>query len=428
MALPKIIIADDSRLSSHILRSYIEKLGYTLCGEAANGIEAIDLARKIEPNIAILDVYMPKMDGYQACKIIQDKLHIPVILITGRADDSSVENMVNSAPSGVLIKPFNLYQFKSTVDLIYSTEKSQVNLARYKNIVPKAPMLFFLIDNNYRYILANDMYCKTFGLNESQIVGLTIAEVFGSETFNSNIKHNFDRALSGSEVKYESWFNFKIIGKKYMSVTYSPYSEKKGGVNTGVVVLSSDITQLKLSEEKLQILSSTDQLTGTNNRRRLLEVLSSEIDRAQRFMHPLSSLSLDIDNFKAVNDTYGHPVGDEALIYTTGLIKTIFRNVDTIGRLGGEEFGVIIPEVDKENLKSILQRAISTFNSSTFKSKDINLLITVSIGSSTLNSDAKTMEEILSNADKAMYESKRNGKNRYTIYDEQPLKSTALNR
>jgi len=289
-------------------------------------------------------------------------------------------------------------------------------------------MLFSLIDNNYRYILANDMYCKTFGLNESQIVGLTIAEVFGSETFNSTIKHNFDRALSGSEVKYESWFNFKIIGKKYMSVTYSPYSEKKGGVNTGVVVLSSDITQLKLSEEKLQILSSTDQLTGTNNRRRLLEVLSSEIDRAQRFMHPLSFLSLDIDNFKAVNDTYGHPVGDEALIYTTGLIKTIFRNVDTIGRLGGEEFGVIVPEVDKENLKSILQRAISTFNSSTFKSKDINLLITVSIGSSTLNSDAKTMEEILSNADKAMYESKRNGKNRYTIYDEQPLKSTALNR
>lgn len=426
MALPKIMIADDSRLSSHILRSYIEKLGYTLCGEATNGIEAIELTSKTEPNIAILDVYMPKMDGYQACKIIQNELHTPVILITGRADDSSVESMVSSAPSGVLIKPFNLYQFKSTVDLLYSTEKSQINLARYKNIVQKAPMLFALIDNNYKYILANEMYCRTFDLNESQIIGRTIAEVFGTEIFNSTIKHNFDQALIGLEVKYESWFNFKQIGKKYMSVTYSPYSEIKGGISNGVVVLSSDITQLKISEEKLQILSSTDQLTGISNRRKLLEVLSSEIDRAQRFRHSLSFLSLDIDNFKSINDTYGHPIGDEALIYTTSLIKKIFRSVDTIGRLGGEEFGVIVPEVDKENLTAILERAISTFNHNTFNSKDINLSITVSIGTSTLNADATSMEEILSNADKALYESKRNGKNRYTIYAELSLERTKL--
>jgi len=416
MPYPKIVIADDSKLCSHVLKKYIDELGYVLLGEATNGVDAIKLAEQLNPSIVILDVYMPKMNGYEACEIIQNKLGIPTILITGNTEGSSLDNIIKSSPSGIIIKPYNLFQFKSTVDLIYSKEKSQIDLARYKNIVQNAPMLFSLIDENYKYILANDFYCKVFVKTENEIVGATIAELFGESVFQSIIKQHIDSALSGNIERYESWFDYKGTGRRFMSVTYSPFSEKRGGISKGVVVFSSDNTQLKLSEEKLQILSSTDQLTDTNNRRKFMNILNDELERAKRFNRRFILLSIDIDNFKLINDTYGHPAGDKALIYVANLLKKYLRQVDSVGRVGGEEFGAIIPEINDQDTKVFLSRLINLFNTNLFTLNDINLKITVSIGVSIFPDCGNDLEELLNKADEALYRAKHNGKNQYFIY------------
>jgi len=416
MFYPKIVIADDSKLCSHVLKKYIDELGYVLLGEATNGVDAIKLAEQLNPSIVILDVYMPKLNGYEACEIIQNKLGIPTILITGHTEGSSLDNIIKSSPSGIIIKPYNLFQFKSTVDLIYSNEKSQINFARYKNIVQNAPMLFSLIDKNYKYILANDFYCKAFVKTEDKIVGATIAELFGESVFQGIIKQHIDSALSGNIEKYESWFDYQGIGRRYMSVTYSPFSEKRGGVSRGVVVFSSDSTKLKLSEEKLEKLSATDQLTNINNRRKFMGILQDELERAKRFRHTFLLLSIDIDSFKSINDTYGHPVGDQALIYVANLLNKSLRQVDTVGRVGGEEFGAIIPEINDQDSTSFLDRLINSFNTNQFTSDNINLKITVSIGVSRFPDCGNNLEDLLNKADEALYRAKHNGKNQYFVY------------
>jgi diguanylate cyclase (GGDEF)-like protein/PAS domain S-box-containing protein len=419
MPFPKIVIADDSKLCSHVLKKYIGELGYALLGEAKDGFEAVQLAKELNPSMVILDVYMPRMNGYQACEIIQNKLGIPVVLVTGRTEGSSIDNIVMVAPSGILIKPYTLFQFKSTVELIYAKEKAQINLQRYKNIVQKAPMLFALIDEKYRYVLVNDYYCELFMRAEDEIIGSTISELFGESVFANIIKHYIDIALSGDSIKYESWFDFKGVGRRFMAVTYSPFSENRGGISKGVVVFSSDNTQLKLSEQQLEALSSTDQLTGINNRRKFMELLKNESERATRLNHTLWLLSIDVDNFKSINDVYGHPVGDQALIYVANLLKSSLRQIDTVGRVGGEEFCAIIPEIDETNVPSFLDRLIYSFNASRFNTNDLNLAITVSLGAARLSDCDYDIEILLNIADQALYSAKNKGRNQYFIHSKQ---------
>lgn len=412
----RIVIADDSKLSAKVLKQYISELGYTLVGEAMNGLQAIEVTRETKPDIVILDVFMPQMNGYQACSIIQDELGIPAILITSNTENSSLDDIVKSSPSGVVIKPINKFQLKSTIDLIINDEQHQINLARYRKIVKTAPMMFSLINSSYQYVLVNNYYCTCFERTEEEIVGNTVSQLFGEEVFSTILKHHIDTALAGSPSAFENWFSFPGTGKRFMTVTYSPYAERRGGVANGVVVFSTDSTQLKLSEEKMEILSSTDQLTSLDNRRKFLANLQNEIDRSERYRKVFTLLSIDIDNFKSINDTYGHPVGDKALIYVANTLKASLRKVDHIGRIGGEEFSVILPETDLSTAQYVLNNLISTFNAQIFHCDKINFKITISIGAAGYPDHGGTIDDLLDNADSALYEAKRTGKNRYCFY------------
>ena len=255
-----------------------------------------------------------------------------------------------------------------------------------------------------------------FQLTENEIVGSTISNIFGKDIFDKLIKPHVDNALLGSIERYEAWFDFKTKGKRYLSVTYFPFSEKRGSISNGVVVASNDSTKLKLSEERLEILSSTDQLTNINNRRNFLFKLNEEIERSKRFGHTFTLLSIDIDNFKSINDFYGHNIGDLALVYTARILQNTFRKVDTLGRVGGEEFSVIIPESSFVQIEKLLERAIRAFNNNIFNKNGIHFKITVSIGATVFPKDADNLTDLMNTADKALYSAKKNGKNQFSAY------------
>jgi len=122
-----------------------------------------------------------------------------------------------------------------------------------------------------------------------------------------------------------------------------------GGVNFSL--LCNDVFNAELRE-----LASTDPLTGIANRRRLLERMTEEVSRAHRFQHSLSALLLDIDFFKSINDTYGHAVGDKVIQTVCGVFATAIRDVDTLGRLGGEEFVIILPETSLKTAEEVGER------------------------------------------------------------------------
>ncbi|WP_301898825.1 GGDEF domain-containing protein [Pseudidiomarina terrestris] len=168
------------------------------------------------------------------------------------------------------------------------------------------------------------------------------------------------------------------------------------------------------ANRKLNRLASTDGLTLLHNRRHLTELTEAEITRSERYEKPMSVLLIDIDHFKLINDLFGHLKGDEVLQHLAKLIRMELRQHDLIGRWGGEEFLVVLPETDITTAEQVAERiraAISSFNWSDNLKKDMT--VTLSIGVSQLAPN-ETLNRILNRADKALYISKSCGRNRVT--------------
>jgi len=168
--------------------------------------------------------------------------------------------------------------------------------------------------------------------------------------------------------------------------------------------------------QKMELLATTDGLTGLNNHRNFQEILSKELERARRYKHPLSLLLMDIDHFKSFNDTYGHPVGDLVLKEISVCIQKSIRTNDIPARYGGEEFTVIIPETDQKNALLIAERVRSTIENHIIRSLDKELRVTVSIGCASFPSQVSSQQELIDSADKALYYSKEHGRNQVNMY------------
>jgi diguanylate cyclase (GGDEF)-like protein len=175
--------------------------------------------------------------------------------------------------------------------------------------------------------------------------------------------------------------------------------------------------QLALAEanRQLHLLSITDPLTGVFNRRHFTERLSEEYQRARRFRHPLAVALIDADHFKQVNDRYGHQAGDEVLKALAGCCSAQFRAVDVFGRLGGEEFGVVMPETDDEQARIACERLRETVAATGIAIGAEVLRRTVSIGVSELRPDDTRPEAALMRADAALYDAKRGGRNQVRL-------------
>jgi diguanylate cyclase (GGDEF)-like protein len=160
-------------------------------------------------------------------------------------------------------------------------------------------------------------------------------------------------------------------------------------------------------------MAVTDGLTGLLNHRRSQEVLREEFRRATRYCRPLSVLMLDVDGFKEFNDTYGHPQGDQVLAHIARLLRASVRSVDHVGRYGGEEFIIILPETTRENAFALAERIRSTVALEWFPAGNGEYVQkTVSIGVSAYPDDAVDPADLIQLADEALYRAKRSGKNR----------------
>ncbi|MBS1111842.1 MAG: response regulator receiver modulated diguanylate cyclase [Nitrospirae bacterium] len=162
---------------------------------------------------------------------------------------------------------------------------------------------------------------------------------------------------------------------------------------------------------KMGALAITDPLTGLYNRRQFDAVLEAEWKKSQRYNYPVSCLLLDIDFFKAVNDTYGHKAGDLVLIEIANILKKSIRDVDTVARWGGEEFIAMFPHTDKTQSLIVAQRMLEKVSVHEFEQFPDKCL-TASIGLSCSSPSVNTKEQLIEEADKALYEAKRNGRNR----------------
>lgn len=191
-----------------------------------------------------------------------------------------------------------------------------------------------------------------------------------------------------------------------------------------------DVSERKRVESELRRMATTDPLTGLNNRRRFLELAEVEMARLRRYGRPVLVLMLDIDRFKAINDSHGHATGDRALVRLAEVCRSELRDTDHIGRLGGEEFAIILPETPlasacevAERLRHRLALADVPLNDLPLDPADLGqgcIRMTVSIGVAMSGEDDACIERALGRADRALYEAKAAGRNRVVIGDGYP--------
>ncbi len=184
-----------------------------------------------------------------------------------------------------------------------------------------------------------------------------------------------------------------------------------GGHVTGRLWSFSDVTYNKQAEEKLRIMATTDELTGLWNRRYFMQAARQEVERARRYDHSLSLIVFDVDHFKKVNDTRGHAAGDAALQHLASLMKKSLRDIDIPGRLGGEEFGILLPNTELNNAALLAERLRKTIEDSPADFKGSEIFLTVSIGVTAYQKRSSSVDELLKTADEALYEAKGNGRN-----------------
>lgn len=207
---------------------------------------------------------------------------------------------------------------------------------------------------------------------------------------------------------FEFEFPQLIAGeRRWCLLTHNPLPGK------GFVRTFTDITKRKALEASLVKLSREDPLTGLHNRRTILDLLEEEIQRGLRYTHPVSLLMMDIDHFKKINDQWGHPTGDEVLKSFAAECRSVMRENDRMGRFGGEEFLMVLPETGKMDAALVAERIrkITAEMAVRIKRGSALIPVTVSIGVTT-TTEGDCAEAVIARADEAMYEAKDAGRNR----------------
>jgi diguanylate cyclase (GGDEF)-like protein/PAS domain S-box-containing protein len=275
------------------------------------------------------------------------------------------------------------------------------------------------IDPSGRCTFINPAALEMLGYQKDEVVGATAHQTFHHHHKDGSVYPESESPVhatlrDGVERDVEEALIQRNGEVLPVRMSISPMTD--AGRLIGVAVVFRNIAQRKAMEIELRQLAATDPLTGVANRRSFLERVQLEQSRVRRFGQPAALLLVDIDHFKKVNDTFGHPVGDIVLRQLCDLSGQWLRAVDLIGRLGGEEFGILLPGTDAAGAQQVAERFRRDVAESSFQCSAGSVAVTVSIGFTEINAADPDPETAMARADAALYCAKQQGRNRIASY------------
>ncbi|TVR67267.1 MAG: sensor domain-containing diguanylate cyclase [Spirochaetaceae bacterium] len=256
----------------------------------------------------------------------------------------------------------------------------------------------------------NPGFCRITGYTSQQLIDRKMS-ILNSGRMTADYYTRLWTRISSGEVWEEEIVNRRADGSLYWAYQIiSPITDEDGRV-THYVGIQNDVTRRREMEEELRYLAEMDVLTGIANRRKILDELEREIARATRHKHELSILMLDIDHFKRFNDSYGHETGDAVLRAISTTTEAVLRPSDRLGRWGGEEFVIILPETGCSGASVLAERVL-------LAARECRAVpghqITLSIGIATFDTgspEKESVDSLVRRADEQMYNAKHLGRN-----------------
>lgn len=287
---------------------------------------------------------------------------------------------------------------------------------RYREILESIEDGYYEIDLQNKVTFFNQAYCKILGFTRKELTGMQISQYVDKENFEKI--RNVARKVYKTD-QPEKCSDFVIIRKdgfqRHVETSLSLMKDSTGKP-VGFRGVARDIDDRKKAEETIIRMAYHDTLTGLPNRSLFNDRLNMAISSAQRNNGSFVVMMLDLDKFKLVNDTLGHDIGDLLLQGVSSRLRALLRKSDTVARMGGDEFMLLLPEIkDEKDAETIARKVIHSFQRA-FILKDHELKITASIGIANFPGDGMDFDTLKKNADIAMYNAKRKGRNIFQSY------------
>ncbi|WP_395831395.1 PleD family two-component system response regulator [Elstera sp.] len=451
----RILVVDDILPNIKLLEAKLTSEYYDVIS-AENGPTALELARSESPDLILLDVMMPGMDGFKVCEKLKEDpatAHIPVIMVTALSDTADRVRGLQAGADDFLSKPVrdvplfarvrSLIRLKNLMDAWRVREETSSRLG----LAAPAPVMSQEVATEGRILVVEES-----AIDAENIVNIlksdrhSIASIHNTEAAIAAVNSNvFDLAIisltlmEGDALRLCSQIRSHVnesvrslpilllaedeedIGKiaKALDLGVNDYvmrpierQELQARVRTQIRRRRYQ-TRLRTNFEESIALASTDALTGVYNRRYLDVHLDQMVRNANDVRKPLSVAFCDIDHFKRLNDTYGHAAGDEVLIEFANRMRRSLRHFDMIARIGGEEFVVVMPDTNIDVAIKVSERLRTRMQDDPFTVTAAGELpVTISIGVAVSDMVETSGSELLRRADEAMYRAKQAGRNR----------------
>ena len=421
----RVLFVDDSKSIVTYYSRVLSRNGYEV--ETAYSVkEAYELAQEKEFDIAIVDYFMPDENGYVLCQKLRDDPHtekIRTAVITGTYLDSAIRECLeagaiecffkNEAEELFLARVSAMSRF---IEIQRSIEKEREGLAAILESVGEG---VYGVDTEGKVTFANPATYTLLGLDESDSpIGKNACEVFHFQEDELSIENDQLRKAYESKEVLRSWeTRFSHKSGKVIPVECTLYPLNIHGKQEGSVVAFRDISNQKMLEERLRWQATHDHLTEIYNRRYLESQLEEEIRHVQRSGIGSAVVYLDLDRFKYVNDTVGHDAGDKLLKeISSTLVKQLRRN-DIVARIGGDEFSIILKNVDESLAMSLADDCRKALSALRVPHEEKSYHVQASIGIAMIEGDLTTAGDVLANSDIACHIAKRLGRDQTHLYD-----------
>ena len=421
---PHLLIVDDAPANIAVLHQILGE-DYEL-SFATSGAEALDLLTQGErPELILLDVMMPGMDGYQVCKRLKaDPLtrDIPVIFVTARTDAESETRALAAGGVDFLHKPVNAAVVRARVLLQLAlrcqTQELQGRLTEIAQAheqlqvlwqaVEQSPTSIVITDREANIQYVNPQFTRETGYGGAEVQGQNPRLLQSGLTDPAVFRAMWERLTRG-----EPWggelVNRRKDGETFWEEAHIAPVKDAAGAITHYVGVNLNITARKEAHERLAYMANHDVLTDLPNRVLFFERVDQALALARRHGTRLALLFVDLDKFKPINDTWGHAVGDQVLQAVARRLTERLREADTVGRIGGDEFVILLHQVGDAGYAAQVADELRLSLAQPFELAGQTLTISASIGVALFPDHGQDAIELARHADDSMYQAKQAG-------------------
>jgi predicted signal transduction protein with EAL and GGDEF domain/CheY-like chemotaxis protein len=428
----RVLVADDDAILREIARATLEAIGFAVqvvgSGDAAVAACALSL-----PDVALLDVEMPEGNGYQACanlRMLPGGASLPIVMVTGLDDSASIERAYEAGATDFVVKPLNwpllAHRLRYVLRGARTIEALRVSEQKNAALVKAIPDGLLLVNSNG---VIDHCFNPIAGLHDIKAAQHIVDMI--PKPAQARAMECLAATLRGEPAEFE--FSLEYAGRptRHLECRYLPNSSGQ------VLAIVRDITERKETQAHIQRLAYYDALTGLPNREWIGDYLSRSLSEAQTHNGSVALLYVDLDQFKRINDTLGHDTGDALLSQVAERLRGALAHLGAneplpghaaelapravrgqLARVGGDEFIVVVSGQPGIQLAEAAAERILAALAMPFRQGSYELVVTPSIGIAMFPEHGTDSQNLLKNADSAMYEAKSSGRNQLRFFND----------